>query len=61
MSNPHSSWPDWLVNLFAVLGVALAVAGVAFIYWPAALILAGVLFLGVALRLTVLEAPNADS
>lgn len=32
------NWYDWLM----LLGLALIVAGVAFIYWPAALIVAGV-------------------
>ncbi len=34
--------------LLAILAGALVVAGVAFIYWPAALIVAGVLFGAVA-------------
>lgn len=37
-----------LALLLAVLAVALIIAGVAFIYWPAALIVAGVLIGAVA-------------
>ena len=35
--------------ILAVLGIALVVAGVAFIYWPAALVVAGVALTATAL------------
>lgn len=36
---------DWLLYI----GLAVIVAGVAFVYWPAAVILAGVFICGVAI------------
>lgn len=35
-------------DLIATLGIALVVAGVAFVYWPAALILAGIMLFAFA-------------
>lgn len=40
-----------LTTVLEVLGAALIVAGTAFILWPAALIVAGVLFLAASWRI----------
>lgn len=39
---------DLITDLVGVAGAGLVVAGAAVIYWPAALIIAGLLMLGVA-------------
>jgi hypothetical protein len=39
---------DLIIDLVGIVGAALVIAGAAVIYWPAALILAGLVLLGVA-------------
>lgn len=47
-------WPDWLTSLLEILAVALIVGGVAVIFWPAALIVAG----AAVLALSILHADD---